>query len=193
MTPGEHPAADVLLGHWLHEHDDATTDAIDAHLMQCEACGAQLEQLIALRDGVRDAFAAGLVTTVASGAFVQRLAGQGGRVREYRLPHNGSVHCTVAPDDDLLVSRLAAPLSGITRLDAEARLSLAPEAAPKQWHDIPFDAEAGEVVYLPPIAAVRAMPAYTLQVTLLAVSPEGRRELGRYTFHHRPWPATPDP
>lgn len=48
------------------------------------------------------------------------------RIREYRLPPNGSVNCTVAPDDELLVTRLEAPLEGVERLDAVARLSIEP-------------------------------------------------------------------
>ena len=86
--------------------------------MQCDACGQALDELIALGDGVRSAFRAGAVSAVTTSAFVQRLAGQGVRLREYRLPPNGSVNCTVAPDDDLLVSHLEAPLDGVQRLDA---------------------------------------------------------------------------
>jgi len=31
-------------------------------------------------------------------------------------------------------------------------------------------------------------PANTLQVTLLSIEEGGAREVGRYAFHHRPWP-----
>jgi len=44
------------------------------------------------------------------------------------------------------------------------------------------------VLYLPKLAEVRQMPAHTMQVTLLAMEPGGTREVGRYTFRHRPWP-----
>jgi hypothetical protein len=109
------------------------------------------------------------------------------RLREYRLPRNGSVHCTVAPEDELLVSTLEAPLQGVQRLDALAELSIEP-GVQHRLEDLPFDAACGEVMYLPSVAQVRLLPAHTLQVTLLAVEPQGSRELGRYTFHHRPWP-----
>ena len=121
-----HLSVDALLDYWLHDSDAAATDAVDEHLMHCDACGQALDELIALGDGVRAAFRAGAVAAVASDAFVQRLAGQGLRVREYRLPHNGSVNCTVAPEDDLLVSHLEAPLQGVQRLDAVCELSLEP-------------------------------------------------------------------
>jgi len=182
-----HPSIATLLDYWLHDSDAATTDAVDEHLMQCDACGQVLDELVALGDGVRVAFRAGEVATVTSGDFVQRLAAQGLKVREYRLPHNGSVNCTVAPEDELLVSHLEAPLQGVERLDALAQLSIEPEVQ-HRLHDIPFDPQAGEVLYVPKLTEVRNLPAHTLKVTLLAVESGGTREVGRYIFRHRPWP-----
>jgi hypothetical protein len=183
----KHLPLEALLDYWLRDSDAATTDAVDEHLMQCDTCGSALDDLIGLGDGVRDAFRAGAVATMASSAFVMRLAEQGLRLREYRLPHNGSVNCAVAPDDDVLVSRIEAPLQGVQRLDAVMQLSTEPDVQ-HRLHDIPFDAQRGEVHYLPRLARVRQLPAHTMQLTLLAVDPGGTREVGRYTFHHRPWP-----
>src|SRR5205085_101168 len=120
----QRPSVDALLDYWLHDSDAAATDAIDEHLMQCEACGDALDELIALGAGVRSAFRAGAVSAVTSDAFVQRLVGRGLQVREYRLPQNCSVNCTMAPDDELLVAHLETPLHGVVRLDALVRLSL---------------------------------------------------------------------
>jgi len=181
-----HLSLDTLLDYWLHDSDAASTDAVDEHLMRCDACGERLDDLIVLGDGVRGAFRTGAVAMVTSGAFVQRLTGLGLRVREYRLPHEGSVNCSVAPEDDLLVSRLEAPLQGVRRLDARAQLSTEP-GVQHDLHDVPFDPRAGEVVVVSKLAAVRRLPAHTMQLTLLAVEAGGTREVGRYTFHHRPW------
>lgn len=186
-TP-EHPSIDRLLDYWLHDGDAASTDAVDEHLMRCDACGEVLDGLIALGNGVREALRAGAVSLVTSAAFVQRLARQGLRVREYRLPHNASVNCTVAPEDELLVARLEAPLRGVQRLDARVELSIEP-GVQHELHDVPFDPHAGELVCVSRIADVRQLPAHTLQLSLLAVDESsGTRELGRYIFHHRPWP-----
>jgi hypothetical protein len=183
----DHPSIDLLRDYWLHDSDAATTDAVDEHLMQCDACGQLLDGLVALGDGVREAFRAGAVAAVTSGAFVQRLAAQGLKVREYRLPHDGSVNCTVAPEDELLVSHLEAPLQGVQRLDALAQLSTEPDVQ-HRLQDIPFDPQAGEVLYVPKLTDIRKLPAHTLTITLLAVESGGTREVGRYTFRHRPWP-----
>jgi len=186
-TLASHPTFEALLDYWLHDSDAAATDAVDEHLMQCEACGQVLDGIVALGEGVREALVAGAVLAVTSSAYVQRLAAQGRRVREYRLAHNGSVNCTVAPEDELLVSRLEAPLQGVARLDLLLELSVEP-GVQHRLQDIPFDAPAGEVVYLSKVAQVKRMPAHTAQVTLLAVEEGSARELGRYTFNHAPWP-----
>ena len=184
---GPHLGVDALLDYWLHDGASAAeVDAIDEHLMRCDACGEALDELVALGDGVRAAFRAGAVSAVTTAAFIDRLAAQGVRVREYRLALNGSVNCSVAPDDDLLVSHLEAPLAGVERLDAVAVSSLAP-GVEHRLEDVPFDARTGEVLYLPKVADVKTLPAHTLHVRLLAVEAGGTREVGRYAFHHRPW------
>lgn len=183
----DHLSIDNLLDYWLDDTDPAATDAVEEHLMRCDTCGGMLDDVIALGEGVQAALRGGAVSTVTSGAFVQRLASTGMRVREYRLPHNGSVNCTVAPDDELLVAHLEAPLHGIARLDALAQLSTDP-GVQQRMEDIPFDPQVGEVLYVSKIAEVRKLPAHTTEITLLAVASEGTREVGRYTFRHRPWP-----
>lgn len=186
-TATAHLPVDALLDYWLHEGDPAAADAVDEHLMECDTCGELLDELVALGDGVRAAVRAGEVSAVMSPGFVQRLAWQGVRVREYRLPLDGSVNCTVAPDDELLVAHLEAPLEGVQRLDAVVRSSLEP-GVEHRLEDVPFDPRSGEVLYVPKIAAAKQMPGHTLEVTLLAVEPASAREIGRYTFRHRPWP-----
>jgi len=184
----KHLPADELLAYWLGETDAAATDLVDAHLLQCDACGRALDELVALGAGVRDAFRAGTVAAFTSGAFVRRATSQGLRIREYRLPHNGSANCSVAPDDDLLVSRLEVPLAGVQRLDAVAENSLEPGVR-HELHDLPFVPGTDEVTSIVNAAAVKAWPEHELWLTLVAVAPGGeRRELGRYTFRHRPWP-----
>jgi hypothetical protein len=112
-----HIPLEVLLQDWLGESDPITRDAVDAHLMACDACGELLDDVVALQAGVRDAVQAGAVALVTGPGFLQRLAARGARIREYRLPHNGSVNCTVAPEDEVLASRVQVPLHGVERVD----------------------------------------------------------------------------
>ena len=147
----------------------------------CEACSAGLAEVQVLVEGVRRAFDAGHVAAVLTPGFVERLRARGMRVREYAVPLNGSVNCTVAPEDQLLVGRLQAPLAGVERLDL-----LVSDEGEHRLADVPFDAAAGEVVMAPGIAALRRRPAHRQVVRLVAVEQGGERMVGEYTFNHRP-------
>jgi hypothetical protein len=187
-TAAGHLDSDTLLDYWLGDTDAARTEAIDAHLMGCDACGALLDEVIALTRGVREAFVRGEVPSMVTGAFVERLKAAGHQVHEYRVPRNGNVVCSLAPGDDQLVSRLDAPLAGVTRVDAVFTFSFAP-GRPERLHDIPFDAASGQVLFAPKMSFVRQQPSHDFVVRLLAVDPAGERELGHYTFHHVGTPA----
>ena len=182
-----HPEWDALVDYWLGDTDAAAAEAIDAHLMQCDECGSAFDEVVALARGVKEAFRGGAVPSMLSAAFVERLKSTGRRVREYRVPHNGSVVCGVAPEDDLLVSHLSAPLLGVTRLDAVFARSFAP-GQESRLNDIPFDAANGEVLFAPKLAEVRALPSHEMVVRLLAVDAAGEREVGHYTFRHQAAP-----
>jgi hypothetical protein len=179
-----HPDWHTLIDYWLGDTDAALTQSIDEHLMQCDACGVAFDQVVALSHGVREAFKRGAVATMLSGPFVDRLRAAGLRLREYRVPHNGSVVCSVAPDDDLLIAHIAAPLQGVSRVDAVFTLSFAP-GHDERLRDIPFDAAAGQVLFAPQLDAVRRQPTHELRVRLLAIDAGGERELGHYTFNHQ--------
>jgi len=117
--------------------------------------------------------------------LVRRLTQDGLHVREYRVPRNGSVNCTAAPEDDFVVGRLEAPLAGVQRVDV---LTLDSDGnTERRQQDIPFVADSGGVVLSPSIDRLRAMPASTLRVRLLAVDDQGEHTLGDYTFNHTPY------
>lgn len=177
-----HLSFERLVEYWLNDVDEAATEGIDMHLLGCEACGALLDEVIALGQGVRQAFSGGLVQAFVTADFVSRLQGRGMRVREYSVPRNGSVNCSVAAEDDLLVGRMAAPLAGVNRVDVAVQVSLMDGEI---WlYDIPFDAGRGEVLFAPKLAQLRQMPKHDLHVRLLACDEQGAREIGNYTFHH---------
>jgi hypothetical protein len=173
----------TLLEYWLGELDEAKEARLDEHLLGCSHCCANLQGLVDLGGEIRAAMREGAIQVVLPDAFVKQLAAGPLRLREYRVPHNGSIHCTVAPDDDLLITRLDAPLSGVERLDVE-RLG---EGFVERLRDVPFDAATGEVVLTSRIERIRALPASTLRMRLLAVAPAGERLVGEYTFHHAPY------
>jgi hypothetical protein len=173
----------ALVEYWLGELGEAGEARIDEHLLGCVACSERLAELVALSGDIRAAFRQGTVRAFVTDAFVRHLAEHGVRLREYRVPRNGSVNCTVAPEDELLVARLEVPLAGVTRLDA---VSYRSTDRPEVFRDIPFDAASGEVVLTPKIARLRAMPSHQHRVRLVAVDASGERVIGDYTFNHTP-------
>ena len=170
----------TLVDYWMGDLSADAADAVDLHLLGCDACGALLDDIAYLAAGVRAAFAAGDVHAFVPAAFVDRLADRGVRVRRYRIPRNGSVNCTVTPDDDLLVAALEVPLEGVSRLDAVSDL----EDGEHVVEDIPFDSRTGMVMMVPPTSKVRALDDNVMHVRLVAVDDGGSRELGTYTFNH---------
>lgn len=179
-----HPDWQALVDYWLGDTDAAATEAIDEHLLRCDECGAVFDEIVALARGVRDAFSHGLVPSVITPGLVARVKASGRHVREYAVPAGGGVQCAVAPDDELLVSRLQAPLAGVRRLDALISVSLAPSEE-QRLQDLPFDAEAGELLLAHKLAEVRRLPSHDVTLRLLSVDDAGEREIARYTFRHR--------
>ena len=109
--------AAVLMDYWLGALPSADEEAVEEHLLSCDGCGDRLREVIALAEGLRTLARSGSLQVVISDQFVKHAAETGQRVREYAPPPGGSVQCTVAADDDLLVARLAADLSGAARVD----------------------------------------------------------------------------
>jgi len=172
-----------LLAYWLDEPDENESIAIEEHLFGCESCSASLEQLAALGEGIRRVLSAGDIAAVLPNQFVQRLKAAGLQIREYRLEPQGSVNCTVAPDDDLVLAYLRAPLEDVKRLDAVvADLSVGSET---RLADVSFNAKDGEVVLLPNTSQLRPIEHTTQRVQLIAVDEQGETIIGSYVFHHR--------
>jgi hypothetical protein len=109
------------------------------------------------------------------------------RLREYRIDSGGRVNCTIRTDEDAVVSRIRAPLSGVKRLDALQRLEVGGVEQPEvRLEDVPFDPRSGEVLFIPPPAALKKMPAHRMRMRLVAVGEAGETPLGEYTFAHSP-------
>jgi hypothetical protein len=179
-----HPIdAAVLADYWLGVLPGPDEESLEEHLFECDQCGTRLREVMALAAGIRRLTREGDLRMVVSDAFVQRAAEDGIRVRQYEPPRGGSVQCTVTEDDDLMIGRLAADLSGASRIDfcwydeqGVERLRL---------QDIPFRADAPGIVVQEPITVMKASPTGTQIARLLEVDEAGaERLLGEFTFHH---------
>jgi hypothetical protein len=174
----------TLIGYWLGELEGAREAELEEHLFGCETCSARLGQVVKLGDAISGLTRVGGVHAVLTAGFIRRLHASGLRVREYRLEPGGSVNCTVAPEDDLVVAHLHAELEGVRRLD----LLLEDETSGAQWRaeDVAFDPAADGVVMATRMSELRQLDFATLHAQLVAVEPDIERVVGRYTFNHAP-------
>lgn len=185
--------AAILADYWLAALPEAQDHATEEHLFACDDCGARLREIIALADAVQRIARAGSLRMVVSESILQRAASEGLQLREYAPPPGGAVQCTVTAEDDFLIARLAADLSGATRVD----LSFCNENGVEHLRlpDIPFHAAAPAVVYQESITWAKTMPSNYLLVRMLAFDATDREHLlGEYHFHHSrsmPGPGSP--
>ena len=171
------------MDYWLVLLPADAESAVDEHLLECDACGNRLREMIALADGLRELARSGALNVVVGDRFVEHAEATGLRVRQYAPPAGQSVQCTVAADDDLLVARLALSVIAAGRVD----LSWCDHRGVEQQRmiDIPVRQDAGSVVCQQAITWAKAAPSGSMTARLLAVDEAGdERLLGEYTFHH---------
>lgn len=182
MTPDSCTIAPrELLEYWLGEVDAARERALDEHLFGCAQCTALLGEIAALGRAIRGELLAGNLTFVVPEPFVRRLKDAGFRVREYAPEPGGSVDCTVAADDDFVVSYLRAPLAGVQRLDLVIDDST---SGRHRAHDVAF--APGGVVAVTSTAYLRTLDVSRQHVRLVAVDGADERVIADYTFNHTP-------
>jgi len=175
--------AEVLADYWLASLATPEEDAVEEHLLECDWCGERLREVIALAEGLRELAREGSLRMVVSDSFLTRAAEEGLHIRQYAPPAGGGVACTVTAEDDLLIGRLAANLSGVERVD----LCLCDERGVERLRmpDIPVRSGAGSVFYQESITFAKAMHSETMIARLVTFDEGGgERLLGEYTFNH---------
>ena len=173
----------TLLDHWLWEPSEAPRPDVEEHLLGCDTCSGELARLVALGDGIRDVVRQGGVRAIVSPAFLDRVTAEGLRLREYRVAPGGSVECSVAPEDDVLVSRLVVDPPDAGQVDLVWIAADGTEL--ERLRDIPARGTR-EIVWVQDMAQIRALPKSTLHARLVAVDASGERLLAEYTFNHTP-------
>lgn len=176
--------AAVLADYWLGALGATAEAEVEEHLFTCDECGVRLSEVMALANGVRQLAREGSLMMVVSEAFVKRAEEEGLRVRQYApIPAGGRLECTVAADDDLLVGRMAADLSGARRVDlciCDAR-----GLEKMRMADIPVHAGANSVIIQQSITYAKAAPSEVMIARLVAFDETDRERLvGEYVFNH---------
>jgi hypothetical protein len=175
--------AAILADYWLALLPSSDEEDVEEHLFSCDRCGDRLREVIALAEGIRRLAREGSLRMVVSDAFLKRAAEEGLRVRQYAPPPGGSVECTVTAEDDILIGRLAANLSGVGRVD----LCMCNESGAEQFRlsDIPIHSGVSDVIYQESIAFAKAAPTSKMIARLVTLDDAGDEHLlSEYTFNH---------
>jgi hypothetical protein len=173
----------VLTDYWLALLPPSEQDRVEQHLLECDGCGDRLRGIIQLSEALSLLARSGALRVVVGEEFINHAVENGRRVRQYDFAPGQSVPCTISADDDLLVARLAADLSGVNQVD----LSFCDLQGIERHRmtDIPVRTDAGRVILHESAVFGKTSPSMTMVGRLLAVGADGgERLLGEYTFQH---------
>jgi hypothetical protein len=173
----------VLTDYWLALLPPSEDERVETHLLACDACGERVRGIIQLSEALRELARSGALRVVVAEEFITHAIAGGRRVRQYTLAPGQTVPCTISADDEFLVARLAADLSGTARVD----LSFCdPRGVERhRMDDIPVRTDGRGVIFQESTVFAKAAPSSTMTARLLAVSEDGReRLLGEYTLQH---------
>jgi hypothetical protein len=173
----------MLADYWFGLKAAPEEEAIEEHLFECDYCGHRLRQVVVLADGIRKLALEGSLRMVVSDVFLQRAAESGLAVRQYHVPPGGSVECTVTAEDDILIGRVAANLSGAQRVD----MCICNENGIEQLRlpDIPVHSGRTSVAFQESITFAKSAPSMKMIMRLVGFDDKGSEHvLGEYTFNH---------
>jgi hypothetical protein len=174
----------VLADYWLKDLASGDEELVEEHLFSCADCSSELQRLVELIEVIRELTRKGAVAVIMSEPFLERLQGEGLNVRQYRVDPGGGVACTITDQDDLVISRLAADLTGAKRVDISHCDAEGKEHG--RVRDVLFTRARKEVVFAQSSDALRALGKETIRMRLIAVDDTEERVLGEYTFNHTP-------
>ncbi len=164
------------------EVSDAASDQIEEHVFTCAECAGRLEETEALGRRIAAAMREGRVHTLVTDAVLNRLARDGVRVRTYTVAPGDVVPCAVWADDDLVVTRIRADLTGVDSVTVVAQLEKGDEIS--RLDDVPIRAGQREIIHAIPAALLRQLPSARIRVTVSTRSNDVERALGECILQH---------
>lgn len=170
-----HASYEQLVDAWFGDASDAA--AIEDHVFECDACGAQYAQLAALCEAL-----GGFIPPVISHAHRDRMVARGTRVHLTPVDAGVMADATFANELDLLIHALRGDFSRAERVDIAI---VSPDGSERVLERVPFDASKGEVL----IACQRHYrDAYPGDPDfVLTVTEAGTTRKATYTVRHH-WP-----
>lgn len=178
---------------WAGDLAPPRAEALEEHLLACDACSRRAERMGDLARGIAALARSGAVTGPATSGLVDRLERDGVRVHRYRIGPGQVVPCSVWPQDEVMATVLdVRGVMGeqVSRFDLLARFG---DEAVVRAEDVPLDARTGTLTWLTPAAADRRRPVMRISFQVVRVAGDEESVVGEYALAHEPWtgPASP--
>ena len=171
-----------IVDYWAGDLSAADVDRIEEHAFTCAACAGQLAEGEALARGIAAVVREGRFHSVVTDGLLNRLAMDGVRMRTYVLEPGDVVPCSVWEDDDLVVTRIRADLSGADSVTVVTRLGSGEEVS--RSSDVMVRPGQVEIIDAISAALLRRLPATRVQMTVIARAARGEWTLGDYVLEH---------
>lgn len=178
---------------WAGDLAPPRADALEEHLLECDACSRRAERMGDLARGIASLPRSGVVAGPATPGLLGRLERDGLRVHRYRIGPGQVVPCSVWPEDQVMAVVLdvrAYMGEQANRFDLVARVGDDPAI---REEDVPLDPATGSLTWLSPAALDRRRPATRVSFQVIRVSGHEESVAGEYELAHEPWsgPASP--
>jgi hypothetical protein len=176
-------SSEALVDYWAGAAPVSEAEHLEEHLFACDACSRRLAQVAEIARGVAQiAERRGGAHLMLTPSLVDRLAIAGVKMRHYDAAPGQRVECTVAADDDLLVTHLEANMRDIERVD----VAVLDDAGGTimRMQDVPVDLERRRICYTISGDVARTLPTVTIHVKVLAMETSTERTIAEYTFAH---------
>ncbi len=169
-----------LADYWTPDLTPEEVASIEAHVFDCAACARLLGEARQVSQAIGALVRSGAYLGAATESVLNQLARDGVRVRSYTVEPGETVQCAVWEDDEVVVARLRADLSGLRGVNAVLRDPSGDEKL--RVERLPVKEGSTEILLAIPAAALRSVPAEPMRLTLEA---EGdARAVAEYIFQH---------
>lgn len=176
-----------LVDYLLGELPAVEAERLEEHVFECRECAARIDSIDRIGASIADVVRHAGVGACVNDTFVERAAGDGLTIREYRIPAGESVRCSAGPED-LVVVRLASDFGSATDLELDVSFHdlESGETAPVETRPVVADRDLGEVVLVFPGEVVRGYPRSRWTLRVHSGAPSERSELGQFVMDHTP-------
>ena len=178
----EHLSSTDFVDYWTPEITADVVDRVEAHVFACADCAWRLDEARVLIDVVCDAVRRGRFQAIVTDAVLNRLARGGTRMRTFVVEPGAVVPCAVWADDQLIVTRMRADFTGLTRVSVVMQVG---GQEIDRLEDVPVGPGAGELIEAFSADQLRHLPQVEVRLQVFGSRGHSGDELvAEYILEH---------